>query len=112
MHLLSLLYSIRRLLHVSASMFRLQEASYVLTSYLKAELVITNPVGQLYSIKQCTVRTLSYVITLLILFLSNVGLLILIACIIVECEWQTLKNRKEESGGSESVQLDSAVQIN
>jgi hypothetical protein len=34
---ISLLYLIRRLLHVSASMCHLQEASLVLVSYLKAE---------------------------------------------------------------------------
>jgi hypothetical protein len=40
MHLLSLLYLIRWLLYVSASMYHLQGASYVLMSYLKAELVM------------------------------------------------------------------------
>jgi hypothetical protein len=35
---ISLLYLIRRLLHVSASMYHLQGASYVLVSYLKAEM--------------------------------------------------------------------------
>jgi hypothetical protein len=37
---LLLLYSIRRLLHVSASMCHLQGASYVLVSYLKTEMVM------------------------------------------------------------------------
>jgi hypothetical protein len=40
MHLLSPLYSICRLLHVSASLCHLQGDSYVLMSYLKAELVM------------------------------------------------------------------------
>jgi hypothetical protein len=47
MHWLSLPYSIRRLLHVSASMYHLQGGSYVLMSYLM--LVVCVHTGQQHS---------------------------------------------------------------